>query len=648
MIFDEQMEQIREGLENHLAVDVYADPQFDANQMEQIREGLEQGIDARSYADPNISADEMEARRNQAVKELEAEMNRSNTHWIIEKNEGLAGYQGKLLTQDLLDEIKAHDAKMFEDGELDYYKFYFDKVQDDQTLEHIRVDVGDGLEVNRKIYEYLENEIASYDRVIYESVEQAQEVIKAMQELPLEFRNKLSNVREILSPYDIQYNNGQFQLIDNENNVVVQEGHPRRFLTRSLEAEHLVRLENGVDSYPHYDFSSVTSEFGIDESVTQETIRATTQLLQEELPELFNEEVSSTVHPYDQVAEALRKLPIYDKQNENLTLEDFLKLDTDYEILSYHEARHRAENIFIPDSLKTDNYYLYNAETGDIEASAKTPTVFLDFVMDLDEWRVYSSDYSEITDSFGLDVEATKRAYETALQAVELQYRPIEENYTQVQTALLNNLHNFVNNSIDNSIDYGYQQRLHQEEVLTVLKQLPVWDDNEMYTLDEALSGSDLEMYTVVEALNDDRINISQAEWEKHFASVPTNTTIEDSALLLLDMNNYPEVEILVAQRETEKFVDELTELDYFIDYDPEPDFTRKFDFSEVDNRFGLERNATRNAFNQAMMGEFLTTKQEEMLQSLTYSLDENSNPKDIDLLHTFQLEFSRLAATTS
>lgn len=662
---DEQMEQIREGLENHLAVDVYADPQFDANQMEQIRkgleekldvsiyakpefdwqqmieirEGLEQGIDVRTYANPDINADEMEARRNQAFKELEAEMNRSNTHWIVEKNEGLAGYQGKLLTQDLLDEIKAHDAKMFEDGELDYYKFYFDKVQDDQTLEHIRMDVGDGLEVNRKIYEYLENEIASYDRVIYESVEQAQEVIKAMQELPLEFRNELSNVGEILSPYDIQYNNGQFQLVDNENNVVVQEGHPRRFLTRSLEDEHLVRLENGVDSYPHYDFSSVTSEFGIDEAVTQETIRATTQLLQEELPELFNEEVSSTVHPYDQVAEALRKLPIYDKQNENLTLEDFLKLDTEYEILSYHEARHRAENIFIPDSLKTDNYYLYNAETGDIEASAKTPTVFLDSVMDLDEWRVYSSDYSEITDSFGLDVKATKRAYETALQAVELQYRPIEENYTQVQTALLNNLHNFVNNSIDNSIDYGYQQRLHQEEVLTVLKQLPVWDDNEMYTLDEALSGSDLEMYTVVEALNDDRINISQAEWEKHFASVPTNTTIEDNALLLLDMNNYPEVEILVAQRKTEKFVDELTELDYFVDYDTELDFTRKFDFSEVDNRFGLERNATRNAFNQAMMGEFLTTKQEEMLQSLTYSLDDNSKPKDIDLLHTFQLE---------
>ncbi len=661
---DEQMEQIREGLENHLAVDVYADPQFDANQMEQIRkgleekldvsiyakpefnwkqmdqirEGLEQGIDVRSYADPNISADEMEARRNQAFKELEAEMNRSNTHWIVEKNEGLAGYQGKLLTQDLLDEIKAHDAKMFEDGELDYYKFYFDKVQDDQTLEHIRVDVGDGLEVNRKIYEYLENEIASYDRVIYESVEQAQEVIKAMQELPLEFRNKLSNVGEILSPYDIQYNNGQFQLIDNENNVVVQEGHPKRFLTRSLEAEHLVRLENGVDSYPHYDFSSVTSEFGIDEAVTQETLRATTQLLQEEFPELFNEEVSSTVHPYDQVAEALRKLPIYDKQNENLTLEDFLKLDTDYEILSYHEARHRAENIFIPDSLKTDNYYLYNAETGDIEASAKTPTVFLDYVMDLDEWRVYSSDYSEITDSFGLDVEATKRAYETALQAVELQYRPIEENYTQVQTALLNNLHNFVNNSTDNSIDYGYQQRLHQEEVLTALKQLPVWDDNEMHTLNEALSGSDLEMYTVVKALNDSRINISQAEWEKHFAEVPSNTTIEDNALLLLDMNNYPEVEILVAQRETEKFVDELTELDYFVDYDTELDFTRKFDFSEVDNRFGLEKNATRNAFNQAMMGEFLTTKQEEMLQSLTYSLDDNI-PKDIDLLHTFQLE---------
>lgn len=637
-----QMGQIAMGLYDKLDIHMYANPKFNANQMREIRLGLEQGIDVRSYTDPNINADEMDARRNQAFKELEAEMNRSITHWIIEKNEGLAGYQGRLLTQDLLDEIKTHDAKMFEDEESGYYKFYFDKVQDDQTLEHIRVDVGDGLEVNREIYEYLENEIASYDRVIYESVDQAKKVIEAMQALPLEFRNELSNVGEILSPYDIQYNNGQFQLVDNGNDVVVQEGHPRRFLTRSLEAEHLVRLENMVDVYPHYDFSAVTSEFGIDETVTHETIRATNQLLQEEFPELFNEEISSTVHPYNQVAEALRKLPIYtiyNKQNENLTLEYFLKIDTDYEILSYHEARHRAENIFIPDSLKTDNYYLYNAETGDIEASAKTPTAFIEAVVDLDEWRVYSSDYSGITDSFGLDVEATKRAYETALQAVELQYRPTEENYTQEQTDLLNNLHNFVNNSTDNSIDYGYQQRLHQEEVLTALKQLPVWDDNEMYTLDEALSGSDLEMYTVVEALNDPRINISQAEWEKYFAEVPTNTTIEDNALLLLDMNNYPEVKILVAQRETEKFVDELTELDYFIDYDSELDFTRKFDFSEVDNRFGLERNVTRNAFNQAMMGEFLTTKQEEMLQSLTYSFDDNSKSKDIDLLQTFQLE---------
>ena len=265
----DQMEQIRKGLEEKLDVSIYAKPEFNWEQMDQIREGLEQGIDVRSYADPNISADEMEARRNQAFKELEAEMNRSNTHWIVEKNEGLAGYQGKLLTQDLLDEIKAHDAKMYEDGELDYYKFYFDKVQDDQTLEHIRLDVGDGLEVNRKIYEYLENEIASYDRVIYESVEQAQKVIEAMRELPLEFRNQLSNVGEILSPYDIQYNNRQFQLIDNENNVVVQEGHPKRFLTRSLEAEHLVRLENGVDSYPHYDFSAVTREFGINDEASR-------------------------------------------------------------------------------------------------------------------------------------------------------------------------------------------------------------------------------------------------------------------------------------------------------------------------------------------------------------------------------------------
>lgn len=56
---DNQMRQIRFGLEKGLDVSCYADPKFKWKQMWQIREGLESGVDAASYADPEIGSFEM-------------------------------------------------------------------------------------------------------------------------------------------------------------------------------------------------------------------------------------------------------------------------------------------------------------------------------------------------------------------------------------------------------------------------------------------------------------------------------------------------------------------------------------------------------------------------------------------------------------
>lgn len=69
---DNQMRQIRFGLEKGLDVSHYADPKFKWKQMCQIREGLESGVDVSIYADPKFSELQMNAIRIGLVKGLDA------------------------------------------------------------------------------------------------------------------------------------------------------------------------------------------------------------------------------------------------------------------------------------------------------------------------------------------------------------------------------------------------------------------------------------------------------------------------------------------------------------------------------------------------------------------------------------------------
>lgn len=55
-----QMRQIKYGLEEGVDVGVYADPEFDQKQMGAIREGLEQGLDVSIYADPKFNDRQMD------------------------------------------------------------------------------------------------------------------------------------------------------------------------------------------------------------------------------------------------------------------------------------------------------------------------------------------------------------------------------------------------------------------------------------------------------------------------------------------------------------------------------------------------------------------------------------------------------------
>lgn len=91
--------------------------------------------------------------------------------WVIEFNEtNLSGnveipsFTGAGLTEELLERIKDYDYRLYLaslNGEDEgYYKFYFNKIQDNKVVQQERLDVGDGLERNEEIYKFLEQELA--------------------------------------------------------------------------------------------------------------------------------------------------------------------------------------------------------------------------------------------------------------------------------------------------------------------------------------------------------------------------------------------------------------------------------------------------------------------------------------------------------
>ena len=100
-----------------------------------------------------------------------------NDYWVVEFHEdgGLIekNYVGKLVTKELLDEIKEIDEKIRvhnktvgedEYGEMTdewvgYSKFYFDHIVDGQVHEHFKMDIGDGNEANQRDFDYLYEQI---------------------------------------------------------------------------------------------------------------------------------------------------------------------------------------------------------------------------------------------------------------------------------------------------------------------------------------------------------------------------------------------------------------------------------------------------------------------------------------------------------
>lgn len=66
---------------------------------------------------------------------------------------GIKDYEGEIVTPNLIQEIKGLEELVPENSR--YYKFFFDEVVNNEVVDYQRMDVGDGLEANKEMYDYL-------------------------------------------------------------------------------------------------------------------------------------------------------------------------------------------------------------------------------------------------------------------------------------------------------------------------------------------------------------------------------------------------------------------------------------------------------------------------------------------------------------
>lgn len=111
-------------------------------------------------------------------------------YWIVEFNENhelVPDYSGQIVTKDLINvlrqkdiDVKDHNQTHGEnefgemtDDYIGYFKFYFDHYVDGEVVEHYRIDLGDGEEVNEREFSYLEEQVAlSEEKSLKEEVKE--------------------------------------------------------------------------------------------------------------------------------------------------------------------------------------------------------------------------------------------------------------------------------------------------------------------------------------------------------------------------------------------------------------------------------------------------------------------------------------------
>lgn len=160
------------------------DEQLDGNSKEDGNQGIRGSLE-------NEISQEKEADEASFFDDKNTE-NRKD-YWIVEFNENhelVPDYSGQIVTKELINvlrqkdiDVKDHNQTLGEnefgemtDDYIGYFKFYFDHYVDGEVVEHYRIDLGDGEEVNEREFSYLEDQVAlseekSFQEEVKEKIE---------------------------------------------------------------------------------------------------------------------------------------------------------------------------------------------------------------------------------------------------------------------------------------------------------------------------------------------------------------------------------------------------------------------------------------------------------------------------------------------
>ena len=128
--------------------------------------------------------------KNKENIDFDLDSHRKDDYWIIEFNEGSSliekDYAGQRLTKELLDEIREidenirlHNKTLGEDeyGQMTdewegYSKFYFNHIVDGKIVDHHKIDIGDGNEINQRDFEFLYEQIGKSQIELNQTIEE--------------------------------------------------------------------------------------------------------------------------------------------------------------------------------------------------------------------------------------------------------------------------------------------------------------------------------------------------------------------------------------------------------------------------------------------------------------------------------------------
>ena len=127
--------------------------------------------------------------KNKENIDFDLDSHKKDDYWIIEFNEGSSliekDYAGQRLTKELLNEIREIDEKIRlhnktlgedEYGQMTdkwegYSKFYFNHIVDGKIVDHYKIDIGDGNEINQRDFEFLYEQIGKSQIELNQTIE---------------------------------------------------------------------------------------------------------------------------------------------------------------------------------------------------------------------------------------------------------------------------------------------------------------------------------------------------------------------------------------------------------------------------------------------------------------------------------------------